>query len=108
MEGVSVIVGLGVMLGVKVGVGVGVSVAVGVGVRVAVGVAVGVLLGVGVGVARKGTGALQAARDNAARPIAGQSQIAGLVGYRPPLRLDRLTVRVYAVGPVGAMCLLGR
>jgi len=101
MEGVRVMVGVGVTLGVKVAVGESVSVAVGVEVRVGV----RVLLGVGVGVASSTRGALQAARENAARPIAGASQIARLLRYP---RLDRLTDRVYAAGMAGAMNLLGR
>jgi hypothetical protein len=103
-----VMVGVGVTLGVKVAVGVSVCVAVGVEVRVGVGVWVGVLLGVGVGVASRPKGALQAAAKNAARPIAGASQMVGLLRYRPLFRLGRLTVRVYAVGMAGAMNLLGR
>ena len=105
MEGVRVIVGVGVTLGVKVGVGVSVCVAVDVEVGVGMRVRVGVLLGVGVGVASSPRGALQAAAENAARPIAGASQVAGLLRYP---RLDRLTDRVYAVGMAGAMNLLGR
>jgi UDP-3-O-[3-hydroxymyristoyl] glucosamine N-acyltransferase len=99
---------LGVKVSVGVKVGVGVSVAVGVGLGELVAVGIGVELGVGVGVASNGTGALQAARSNAARPIAAQSQTTGPDGYRPRLRLGRLTARVYAVGQAGAMCLLGR